>query len=303
MNAITISGRQSALSERFRLFSFSFVTLASLVASMPHQSLGATISGDEIIEAMMENQGADAAYLGRQYGGDASSLIQFQSSIDPVAGTFTYSTAPGATYQGLGLSMTSTGVYDSSTASWSLETIGSLGGSSWVQDGSGAYTGDLFNPAIGMSAAAGAADPSESGIFGWKIPIGGGHYLDFHSTPSVVAPPGSSTLVQSFATFSFTIDGKVVKSITLPTGKDDITKPLPFSGKGWRDEIDVYPGVDNIASFIVASQGSTPTDGGLGSFTMQITPAPEPASLGLIAVGLLLLSRFKVLKAKAGRAP
>src|SRR6516164_6567330 len=133
---------------------FALSALATL-----HPCFGSKmLLSDQVVEVMMENQGADAAYIGRMFGGDGSSLIQFQSMTDPTTGTFGYSTLPGSMYLGQSLSIVSAGTYDSGSGSWSMETTGSLGGSSWTQSGTGAIVGDPL------------------GTFDWKIPIGGGHY-------------------------------------------------------------------------------------------------------------------------------
>jgi hypothetical protein len=243
------------------------IALAFTTLTTFHPCFGSTISlSDQVVEVMIENQEADAAYLGRIYGGDSSSLIQFQSMTDPTAGTFEYSTLPGSTYLGQSLSIVGAGMYDAASGTWSMETTGSLGGSPWTQSGTGAIVGDPL------------------GTFDWKIPIGGGHYLDFHSKESYTPRPKHPETLDSVGSFSFTLDGKTVLSGT--TGTDSVTEPK------WHDRVDNSVG-GGISSFIADSSGFSPSSGGIGSFTMQISAVPEPASLGLLGGGLVLLAALR----------
>jgi hypothetical protein len=254
-------------------FTFQVVTLAAVLAATPHHCFASMLLGDQVIEVMKENQGADAAYIGRQFGGDASSPIQFQSIVDSVSGTFEYFTMPGSNYLGQSLSIMSTGTYDPTSGTWSLETSGSLGGSTWTQTGSGSITGEPGNnDQLG---------PDALGTFDWVIGP-----FDFHSKVDVTQTGDYTT--KSTETYTFTFRNKVVLTVTGADAAQHTEK-----GIKWRDEIDVDPGGGGISPFVVTSDGSSPLDGGIGDFTMTIAAVPEPASLGLIGAGLVVLARLR----------
>jgi hypothetical protein len=247
---------------------------AAILTANPYPTFASILSDDVIIEGLIENQAADAAYIARSFGPDAASPIQFQSSVNSALGTFSYSTLAGTTYLGQSLSLTGSGFFDSSSDTWSLQSNGSLGGSAWTQIGSGDVNGDLNNGPL-------------SETFDWKIPIGGGHFLDFHSATSITVPSGSNTKATSNTTYIFTLDDKPVLKIPL-SSLDDIGSPDPEK-RGWKDSIDIDPGGGGISAFTVTSGGTSPIDGTIGTFTVAIAPVPEPASLGLIGLGLLLV--------------
>ena len=79
-----------------------FFPLLLLAASSANASL---IGVEQATEMMMDLQGSDGAFLGRAFGGDAGSPINFNSSMNAGGTSFQYSTAAGSMYKGSALAI------------------------------------------------------------------------------------------------------------------------------------------------------------------------------------------------------
>ena len=78
-------------------------------------------------EAMMESEGLQAIFLGQLLGGDNATTLSFTSQVDTKGTSFQYSLASGSTYQGIALSWSTTGSFDTTSGLWSWTTTSSVG--------------------------------------------------------------------------------------------------------------------------------------------------------------------------------
>lgn len=212
---------------------------------------------DEIVEVMMEAQGDEAAFLGRHFGPDPNSPLEFTSSVDVAGRAFSFSLTPGSTYRGQALSLEVVGGFNGAADRWEWTSTGSLGGESWNGSGAGGIVGD------------------PEGKFDWETTILG-IKLDFHSS---VTYTQTGIRTASEGMMSFTINDSPVVSAT---GHDTLQIQGPDAGE-WIWTLDTV--TIGAITFGVLSAGVVPfPDGGPGRFRMQVVP--EPSGLALLGLGL-----------------
>ena len=75
--------------------------------------------GVEATEVMMQSQGLQAILIGSNLGPDGAATLEFVSSVDATAKTFSYSLAAGSAYQGQPVSWETAGAFNPARASGS----------------------------------------------------------------------------------------------------------------------------------------------------------------------------------------
>jgi hypothetical protein len=250
MFAITRKGFYCALA----MLVFTVATPAARAATPLTQVQLAT-------ELMIENQGDNAGFLGLMFGPDASSPLNFSSNVNSAGTMFSFSTDPGATYQGQSLVLSGLGVFNPSTNVLVTSSSGSLGGESWTTSGYETVT------AIGD----GFSTTSDSDLFAQQVKA-----FDRHRVTDLF-PDGKST---DFGWFTDKNGNKIPNSDFTSTDTWKLTDPNPGT---WQ-----Y--AESGLTFAVTSQGFSPLTGGTGSFVASVVPEPSASLLFLGGLSMLWLA-------------
>jgi hypothetical protein len=104
-----------------------------LAAAMP--AVASPISTTTLTHLMIESEAVDADGLVLLFGPDFASHIVFSSLVDPLAMSYSYTSVPGSTYEGLSLTLSATGIFDPSTDTLAIASAGTLGADSWTSLG------------------------------------------------------------------------------------------------------------------------------------------------------------------------
>lgn len=223
---------------------------------------------DGVMETMMAAQGAEATLIGRLFGADPASPIQFSSNVDVTAGTFEFHALPNSQYLGQPLQLQVNGSVDEQTSLWTINSQGALGTATWTGNGAGIVA---------------ALDDPDHGEIDWAWPIGP-LVLDFHLK-------WDWTLFESF--WLSTMEAKfTVNGVVVATGEG--ADALGDSEWEWK--------LASNNSFFVDSDGNASfPDGGPGAFQMRIIPEPSAATLAL-AGGLALAPILARRRSRIGRS-
>jgi hypothetical protein len=249
--------------------SFAALALFILTALAPAVSRGASITLDQLLTGqMIETEGDYAGFLGLAFGPDASSPLVFTSDVNLSATSFSFSLNTGQTYLGQPISMTATGSYNTSTDILTISSSGMLGTAAWTTSGSETETFDSSGDAIGSS------DDNflQGGVLVYdKVRYNIKYY-----------PSGLST-DKGYYTDK---NGNYIPGTDFDSFNYNPPPPPPPPPPGtW---VYTESGTDGLP-FAITTTGITST-GGTGSFTVLITPIPEPGTLGLATFAVALLS-------------
>jgi hypothetical protein len=118
------------------------IATAVFIALVATPIFATSVTSDEIIETMMEAEGADTLFLGQVFGPDSSSVLHFTSNVNLSTGAFSYSLVSGQTYLGSAFSLTTTGIFNSALGEFVWTTTAQLGAQHWSGSGSGTWSGD-----------------------------------------------------------------------------------------------------------------------------------------------------------------
>jgi hypothetical protein len=224
----------------------------------------------ENIAVMMESQAANQTFIARSFGIDAASVLSFSSSTDVVGKAFSYSLAPGSTYNGLSMTFDVAGAFNAPLGLWELTSSGSLGTESWT----------------GIGTASVLGDPRVEVEWNWTSRVLGFDYA-------------SVTVYVDIVPFLETVSAGVLVNTThgMPVGfgvSVDALVRIPGTPFVWEWEkfliTSIQPGVDPADTgqgFRVVSSGTILETGGVGRFTAQIQPIPEPSTWLLMGSSLL----------------
>jgi hypothetical protein len=207
-------------------------------------------------EFMAEFSGETVETLARFFGPDFTTPINFSSFVDPAALTFSFSTVPGATYLGLPLMLTGTGVFDTATSTWSLSSHDSLGTTKW------SFIGDAtFNAADDGSNSAGDEFDDDGNKKG-----------DTHDIATIGNGRSAGVIW----------DTDLKGNRTSPNRR--LQDSTNIHSNTWNWDLNA----SDVGYFISTAGMVSFQTGGSGSFTTVIAPVPEPASDTLLIFGLLV---------------
>ena len=228
--------------------------LVLVALAVPTAARGGTLTADqEAVEAMINAQGVDAAFLAGAFGPDGRSPLAFGSTIDDAGRSFAYATAQGSTYLGMPVSVASSGSFDAATASWNWSSAVTLGAASWVDVGSGQFLGDPDFP----------IDASTT-ILGLKLSL----HIDDQILVVNGGPESLGTATLTVGSHSF---GATVHDFL-------------FNGSwewDWRNT------TFTASDVAITGVGQTPPGGGPGMFVTRIQAVPEPPALIPAITGVL----------------
>jgi hypothetical protein len=128
----------------------SLAALTILAAGARQALAGGLLPGEANTEVMMNAEGSEAMFIGRYFGGNASSPLSFTSTQDVANQTFSFALSPGSTYLGQAASLTASGYYDAMKGEWVVTTNGSIGGTYWSGASSMTINGDPFRFPVGL---------------------------------------------------------------------------------------------------------------------------------------------------------
>jgi len=242
-----------------KIFSYAFVVLL-LVATAP--GWAAPISAVQLLtELMIENQGNNAGFLGLMFGPDSSSPLVFESNVDPSTNTFSYNLTPGATYLGQSLALTGSGAFDSLNNSVSFSSSGTLSSEPWMISGGGdiSLITSVYVLGVHLDLWFGLAMQKT---------------FDLHAEISFFED-GTSRMEGYYTDMN---GNKIPESDFTSRNRYKIAD----AGE-WEYESDI-----SGLGFAVRTEGYSPLEGGVGTFTTSVVP--EPSILFLIGSGLLLLT-------------
>jgi hypothetical protein len=247
-----------------RLVLIAFLFVASLSA----WAGPALTTANVITELMMNDSSATATMMSLYFGPDFSSQVRFDSNVDALGIAFSFSSQPGSVYLGQNLQLSGSGVFDPSTGDASMSGAGMLGSTSWTTSGAFVVVGDATN--------------------GYTFTGDEGFFLGPGIGPGVLPP----TRCVEFS-FSGAKIGPNGQSLASGTWED--TCHPPHSGV-WASA-DTYEKVDGGTKirttvlgykevYFVEDKGSSPPNGGSGSYVISYTALPEPGSFLLLASGI-----------------
>lgn len=220
---------------------------------------------DEIVEVMMETQGADLDFLTRQFSLSQDTTLSFTSPTDIAGYRFSYSTVPGSTYEGQPLSIISSGYFDASDERWHLTSTITVGNMQGTSIGVGQVIGD---PMIHI----------DWGLDDWNT--------DYHARVTVTHEViKSAAYVVSRGLNEETRRGFFGDIVTGRSISSDFYETDgPNKGK-W-----IWDGA--LEAVKISSSGFSPIEGGSGTFTANLRVLPAPSGLVLMGLGSLgLLAR------------
>ncbi|MBX7132438.1 MAG: PEP-CTERM sorting domain-containing protein [Fimbriimonadaceae bacterium] len=223
-------------------------------------SSNAQMASDErLLEVVKDVQGQHSMVLGRYFGSDSNTVLNFNMVADPTSNAFGFQSAPGQTYQGLAFSMTCAGQFDAASDQWNWSSTSTLGADMWTQDGSSFF--DPVGPdnlhTNSIANMAGKPKPDEHSGTVWNGPFS--TTWTYHTRDGVI--------IGSSISFDF--------RIRLSQGRFD-----------WRHNT---PLVDVDHTFGTLANGTWDSTTGAGNFNMQVVP--EPASMACLGLGALAMIR------------
>lgn len=119
-------------------------------------------------ETLMQAQADEVLALEWLYGTAPGSSLNFNYAVDTSGGSFSWSTLPGQTYNGLSFSVSGTGSYNSSTTTYNWTASGQLGLSPWTEQGEAQWTGD---PTANLNGTYTDADTGENVVVAGTVTV------------------------------------------------------------------------------------------------------------------------------------
>ncbi len=220
-------------------------------------------------QLMAEAQIENLTFVSLLFGADAGSPLNFTNNVDVAGMKFSYSLNPGATYQGMAMTLTGSGAFDSASDSWLLSSAGSLGSTSWT--------------------ASGAETATPTGSGSWTIAS------EEHLTP----PNPWDIEFDGTANDDGTSSGLCQDTLFNAAWGGPYECQGEGDGENWKKTSDGPPPPrDNQ----IQLNGITPyPDGGMGTSTGVISAIPEPSTFSLISLGIAGLISWGVRNRSAGR--
>lgn len=217
------------------------------------------VPANMLTSLMVETQGAAVSLAVEVAGHIMNASLPFSSSVDFGSNSFSFEDS-GSPYLGQTLVVSGSATYDMGAGQYDVSLSGSLGGLNW--SGTGTLAVNLL------------AIPRTDDFSIPPIPVFGYDLQVF----SDLLPDGDSSYQ-----IIYTKNGRVLAGTR---------------GASFFQTSDAWTYVQFPArGFGLLSIGTSPADGGSGSFTADVFPTPEPAGLAVLAGGLLAT----LASARAGR--
>ena len=236
---------------------FSILAHASFVHA-------ASTNFQEVLETMMSTQTVDALFIVHIFAPQSATTLNFNSNLDPVARSFSYSLLPGQLYQGQSISLSANGSFDSVLGYYGHATSGQIGPQTWSAGGTIQWLGD------------------PTGQVNTTVVIGGSI---FHVTGSLEFEPSGAGRSTGMFTFTGSHSGAG------PFGPYPGTDALLLGQ--WEYTVQVPPNPLVPDGGVLFSRGNVPfPNGGPGNFEVHIAPVPESSTLLPLGSSLAGLGGF-----------
>lgn len=234
----------------------SLSALLALALAAPAGAITLTPE-QEIVEVVMESQGANVSYIARAFGLDVGNQLSFEATLDPLAQTFSFDLAPGTTYLGQSLALSGSGSFTAGT--WNLSASGTLGVQNFAGVGTASFTADDPDPTAASSGFVWVWGP-------W----------DYHTSVSYFE--GVSNLF-SVGTVEFTFNSVV-------TGRATVVDDIADDGSATWRVVSPDPDPEFEDSIVPRIDGSGIIDTEIVSLDFDYTIQPEPSTILLLGTGL-----------------
>ncbi len=116
----------------------SLLALLAIVLAARSASASPILAPETVVHAQFN----DALALRAHLGVDNFNLLKFNYDIDNATGDFSYSTAPGQTYLGQSIILSTTGSFDAPNSTFNYSATGLVGADAWSSTGSTVWVGD-----------------------------------------------------------------------------------------------------------------------------------------------------------------
>jgi len=212
-----------------------------------------------LTQLMIENQGNDMTLLGLGFGVDPSSPVDFTSLVDATGMSFSFTAVSGSMYKGQLVTLTGNGVFDPMTNILSTTASIGLGGSTFADTGT-----------LDLSAGSNFMQTTEL-----TPPMPTPFFSEDMTDDECMEKPGF------FEDFCYYTNNHV----KIPGS--DYLSVVSMTGPNWTFR--------NTGVFDVSSVGTSPIDGGPGTFTTTLA-VPEPSVWALMGLGFAGLGLFRIAK-------
>jgi hypothetical protein len=258
----------------------------------PARAAAQSLDEVNVVETYLHAKAVDIAIFAQLFGIPAPTTLEFVRGIDATARTFWYAALPGQTYGGLPFSMLSDGVFDDGLGKYRWSTSGAVGDRAWKGEGTFSWCCESsFSAALAPLAFDGPVvrqdgEETKEGEFEETVEDTEGNKY----TATGVAKHGTKT-----STTSGTLKHKDSKG-TISFKGEDTYVPM-HTGNFWEHTIKFYdekgkripPYIKPFKVKVAALGCDTPSCAGLGSSSAELTAIPEPASIVMLATGVLAI--------------
>ena len=222
-----------------------------------------TVDVATLTQLMIENQGNDMTLLGLGFGVDPGSPVKFTSTVDASGMSFSFTPVSGSTYKGQMVTLSGSGVFDSTTNILTTTASIGLGATTFTDTG----TLDLSAGSNFMQMTE-VTPPMPTPLF----------FSEDITDDECTEKPG---FFEDFC--HYTNNGTKIP-------KSDYLSVVSMTLPSWTFQ--------NTGVFAVSSVGSSPATGGDGDFTTTIMSVPEPSIWALMGLGFAGLGLFKIAKSR-----
>ncbi len=268
----------------------------------PHPAPAQPAAPNELVETFLHAKITDLGLLGIMFGVDDTAPLDFTRSIDLAARTFSYTLLPGQSYMGSPLSMQSAGFFDASIDAYRWSTAGTIGAEGWSTEGTLAWTGNTPFTAFRLGGPGPIAfgDPKkdgdeakDDGSFEADAEDAAGRKYKVKGKAKKAANGTSTTEGTVTATDGGGGTSKFTGEDTWNPDTRTWSQRIKVEGTKFKGKDIPGPAIKSFNTAMLESGCDGLACGGSGFATATFEPEfatlPEPASVALLASGVLVM--------------